>query len=196
MVRINKIYTRTGDGGKTHLVGGSEIDKDDPRVETYGTIDELNAWIGTCRTEAIAQNRSPFPDYLSCISQDLFDIGAELATPKENRWEGMILMQEGSATILEGWIDSLVEGIPPLTSFVLPGGTQLNSYLHIARTVCRRAEREIVRFSKIEKINPHIVVYINRLSDLLFAMSRFESFKSNSPEFLWIQGGGTHGLKK
>lgn len=191
MVRITKIYTRTGDKGTTGLVGGSVIDKDAPRVEAYGSVDELNSWIGVCRTEAASLKLDTISEQLSKISQDLFDIGAELATPKDARWEGMILVDEKSILILEKWIDTLMEGIPPLTSFVLPGGNSLNSNLHVARTVCRRAEREVIRFSKKEAVNQQIIIYLNRLSDLLFAMSRYVSVKSNIPEFLWTPGGGT-----
>lgn len=191
MVRINKIYTRTGDKGTTALVGGSIIEKDHPRVEAYGSVDELNSWIGVCSTEANSLNISQLPDYLSRVSQDLFDIGAELATPSDARWEGMIIVNDKSISVLESWIDNLMEGIPPLTSFVLPGGSSLNASLHVARTVCRRAEREVIRFSKTSEINDHIVIYLNRLSDLLFAMCRYVSIKTNTPELLWKPGGGT-----
>ena len=175
MVKINKIYTRTGDTGETGLVGGVRVAKDSLRVTAYGDVDELNSHLGACRTLAASQNRIALTDKLEQIQNELFDIGAELATPPEKPWPGMVCVGLDQVVRLEQWIDKLTENIPELRSFVLPGGTELNSALHLARTVCRRAERTIIKLSRSESVSKELVAYINRLSDLLFAMARFES---------------------
>lgn len=184
-MKINKLYTKTGDQGKTRLVGGTEVSKTCLRVESYGEVDELNSILGICRTECDLQDLTL---KIESIQHDLFDIGSDLAslTP----WEGMIRVDEKSVTKLESWIDSLTEPVPELSSFVLPGGTKLNSFLHLARAVCRRAERVIIKLSESESINPSIPIYLNRLSDFLFAAARFDSFTKKAPEYLWKKGGG------
>ena len=188
MVKINKIYTRTGDTGETGLVGGVRIAKDSLRVEAYGDVDELNSHLGACRTLASSAQRSALTDKLEQIQNELFDMGAELATPPEKPWPGMVSIASDQVTRLEQWIDQLTENMPELRSFVLPGGTELNSALHLARTVCRRAERTIVKLSRNEIVSKDLVAYINRLSDLLFAMARFESHAAGTAEYLWTPG--------
>lgn len=190
MVRINKIYTKTGDDGTTGLVGGSRVDKDSLRVECYGDIDELNSLLGWVHTLAIDNRVNSITEKLDQIQQELFDIGAELATPPGvppgMRGPGSIPTDSSQVARLEQQIDELTENLPELTSFVLPGGTPLNSALHLARTVCRRAERKIVSLNRSEPVNLQLRIYLNRLSDLLFAMARFESFRSKVPEKLWV----------
>ena len=188
MVKINKIYTRTGDTGETGLVGGARVQKDSPRVEAYGEVDELNALIGWARTLAEKGGATELVVKLAEIQQALFDLGSELATPPGARWPGMIVVSEPQVKQLEGWIDELIADVPELRSFVLPGGTELNAALHIARTVCRRTERAILRLSRRETVSQPLLVYVNRLSDLLFAMARYESKRSNTPEYLWRAG--------
>ncbi len=188
MVKINKIYTRTGDGKETGLVGGTRVPKDSPRVEAYGEVDELNALIGWCVTIAVAIPRPALSEKLQQIQNELFDIGSELATAPGQEWDGMLKASSSQVTTLEGWIDTLSEGIPELRSFVLPGGTGLNAALHISRTVCRRVERHLVRLSRSEPVSDPILIYFNRLSDLLFAMARFESHAAGASEFLWVPG--------
>ncbi len=184
-MKINKLYTKTGDAGKTRLVGGAEVPKTSVRVEAYGEVDELNSVIGICRTECDIESLTK---QLESIQHDLFDIGSDLASLSP--WEGMIRVDSNSISKLEGWIDSLTEHVPELTSFVLPGGTKLNSYLHLARSVCRRTERSVLRLAESESINISIPIYLNRLSDFLFAAARFESSEKKVGEYLWIKGGG------
>ena len=189
MVKINKIYTRTGDKGETGLVGGQRINKDSLRVDAFGDVDELNAYLGYARTLAEQEKRSALIPMLAKIENDLFDLGSELATPPDSEWDGMSKISTAHINQLEVWVDQLIDGLPELRSFTLPGGTILNSILHIARTVCRRAERNIVRLSKSENVSNSILVYCNRLSDLLFAMARYESNQAGVPEYLWKPGG-------
>ena len=182
MVKIDRIYTRTGDDGSTGLVGGTRVPKNDLRVHAYGDVDELNAWCGMVRAKAASlEEAHPFVIYLGQIQNELFDIGAELATPGRST---RTLPQELS-TRLEEWIDKCSHDLPPLRSFVLPGGSELVAMLHVARTVCRRAERSIVTLSQRDFVAPPICTYLNRLSDLFFAMSRFEMKRIGSPEILW-----------
>ena len=188
MVKINRIYTRTGDDGTTGLVGGSRAKKNSLRVTAYGEIDELNSLLGWAASLALRSNVSAIHEKVMRIQQELFDIGAELATPPGAEWPTMSKASPEMATRLEQWIDSLTEGIPELRSFVLPGGTDLHCALHIARAVCRRAERSIITLSENETISTAIIIYVNRLSDLLFAMTRYESHRSKTPEILWVPG--------
>lgn len=186
MVRISKIYTKTGDSGTTGLVDGSRISKDDPRVEAYGEVDELNAHLGLIRTIAQQSNNSELCSKLELIQNELFDIGSYLATPAKFSAHPVFKVENSHIENLEAWIDQITEVLPPLKSFVLPGGTELNAHLHLARTVCRRAERRIVSLSKSQEVDEQVIVYINRLSDLLFALSRQATFDHKSNEYLWI----------
>ncbi len=183
MVKINKLYTKTGDRGQTHLVGGDTIAKSSIKVDAYGDIDELNANIGVVRT--LAQSNQTLNELLSTIQNELFDIGSIVATKANTTWSGMRTITPKQIAFLEQQIDKTLEGIPELKSFVLPGGTLINAELHRCRTVCRRAERKLWALKEIESVDENILIYINRLSDLLFALSRKESHSTNTPEFLW-----------
>lgn len=163
-----KLYTRTGDKGTTSLIGG-RVDKDDGRVEAYGTVDEVNSFIGQC--VVLAQEHGQLQNRLQTIQHDLFDVGVDLATlaPKQ------LKVSSDKAKRLEGWIDELSDSTPAITYFILPGGTALAAALHVSRTVCRRAERAVVSLSKKHAINPEIMIYLNRLSDFLFAAARYSN---------------------
>lgn len=180
-----KIYTRTGDNGSTGLFGGSRVSKDDIRIEGYGTVDELNAAIGVVR----ASDPPPGVDQqLERIQSELFSIGAELATPDpESR--GLRIIGQSHIERLEQWIDLHEEGLPSLTHFILPAGTPSSSQLHLARGICRRAERRVVTLSNLHpgEVSESIVVYLNRLSDLLFVLSRVANYSAGVPEVEWTR---------
>lgn len=193
MVRITKVYTRTGDRGDTALVGGKRVPKDSPRIDAYGTIDELNSIAGLARVfneESLdAGEAHQFLDEVLCQLQDeLFDLGSELATPPECFQEGMYRVGADEVTRLEKWIDQCQKDLEPLKSFILPGGGRIGAYLHQCRTVCRRAERDILRLSREEEINPNVIKYVNRLSDLLFVLSRWIAKQTGEQEYLWQRG--------
>ncbi len=182
-MRITKVYTRTGDKGTTRLVGGTEVAKDHPRIEAYGTVDELNAVLGMVRSH-------PLPDrldeQLAAVQDDLFNVGTDLATPEADRWEGMHRVGDEEVVRLETWIDSLNEELEPLTEFILPGGGPAGAALHLARTVCRRAERRVVDLHGISpEQTPGPLRYLNRLSDYFFVASRWVAKESRVPETLW-----------
>ena len=190
MVRLNRIYTRTGDKGSTHLVGGQAVPKDSLRIEAYGTIDELNSILGLVRTFLMQSNadetaKQRLSDWLKLTQNNLFNMGSDLATRIEDRWEGMPLTRLDDVTQLEQTIDSLNEDLEPLKSFVIPGGGPCNAFLHQARTVCRRAERIILKLSREETLGEHVLSYVNRLSDALFVWSRWVSKQLDETEFLW-----------
>src|SRR5436853_6719020 len=191
-IRINKVYTRTGDKGDTHLVGGKRVRKDDARIESYGTIDELNAILGIVRAFNDAPPPSPIATRLDAIlrqvQNELFDLGSELATPPEAEWEGMIRVGDEPGKVLERTIDECQEDRAPLKSFILPGGGTIAAFLHQARTVCRRAERDILRLRRHEPIGDGPLRYVNRLSDLLFVLSRWVSKHLGEREYLWEKG--------
>jgi cob(I)alamin adenosyltransferase len=193
MVRITKVYTRTGDRGDTALVGGKRVPKDSPRIEAYGTIDELNSIVGLARVfneESLdAGEAHRFLDEVLCQLQDeLFDLGSELATPPEFFQQGMYRVGENEIDRLEKLMDKCQKDLEPLKSFILPGGGRVGAYLHQCRTVCRRAEREILRFSREEDINPNVIKYVNRLSDLFFVLSRWIAEQTGEQEYLWQRG--------
>lgn len=191
-IRINKVYTRTGDKGETHLVGGTRVPKDDPRIESYGTIDELNSILGIVRAFNDAAPTSTIAARLDAmlrqVQNELFDLGSELATPPEAVWEGMIRVGDAQVKVLERTIDECQEDLEPLKSFILPGGGTIAAFLHQARTVCRRAERDILRLRRREAISDGPLRYVNRLSDLLFVLSRWVSKHLGEPEYLWEKG--------
>jgi cob(I)alamin adenosyltransferase len=194
-MRITRVYTRTGDKGTTGLADGSRVPKTSPRLESYGTIDELNAILGLCRTHlgGLEPARAQRLDgLLEAIQNDLFNLGADLATPLGGRWQGMLLVGGDDVSALEKHIDACQEELAPLQEFVLPGGSALNGYLHLARTVCRRAERRSVQLQDVEDINPYGVPYLNRLSDLLFVLSRWVLVGTGVPEVTWSK---TRGVK-
>jgi cob(I)alamin adenosyltransferase len=191
MVKLTKIYTKTGDDGTTGLATGARVRKDDLRVETYGTVDEANAALGVSVThcspgEAVA---SKLAEVLKMIQQDLFDVGADLSTPrtKEEKPGKMLRVVESQTLRLEKTIDHYNAQLAPLNSFVLPGGTPLAASLHIARTVVRRAERLAVSLAAKEEINREAIKYLNRLSDLLFVLCRVSN-DFGKGDVLWVPG--------
>ncbi len=189
MVKINKVYTKTGDKGETGLVGGRRVPKESLRVSAFGDVDELNSHIGLARTIAERLERTTLVEELSILQNELFDIGSVLATAPGDEWPGMIQISDDHITKLEQWIDNATLSVPELRSFVLPGGSELNSTLHIARAVCRRSERSVITLSRGESVPEKIIIYLNRLSDLLFAYARKESITAGTPEYLWKPGG-------
>lgn len=199
-IRITKVYTRTGDKGFTKLVGGKKVPKDATRIESYGTIDELNSVLGLARVfNDEVKDRLPAAQRLDEIfrrlQNELFDLGSELATPPDFSYEGMFRVSEAEVTALEKLIDELQKDLPPLNSFILPGGGKVGGFLHQARTVCRRAEREILRLSREEELSALPLKYVNRLSDLLFVLSRWVSKNLGEPEYLWERGLRGHDRK-
>jgi cob(I)alamin adenosyltransferase len=192
-VRITRVYTRTGDKGETGLVGGKRVPKDSPRIEAYGTIDELNSIVGLARVfneEKLSEGEAyRFLDsVLRQIEDELFDLGSELATPPDFFKEGMYRVGEREVKKLEQLMDECQKELEPLKSFVLPGGGRIGAYLHQCRTVCRRAEREILRLSRVEELNEWSLKYVNRLSDLFFVLSRWISKQTGEAEYLWQRG--------
>ena len=192
-VRITKVYTRTGDNGETALVGGKRVPKDSARIEAYGTIDELNSIVGLARAfneEKLSDGEAHrFLDLvLRQIQDELFDLGSELATPPDFFQEGMYRVGEREVKKIEQLIDECQKSLEPLKSFILPGGGKLGAYLHQCRTVCRRAEREILRLSRVEELSEWPVKYVNRLSDLFFVLSRWISKQTGEEEYLWQRG--------
>ena len=182
-----KIYTRTGDSGETGLFDGTRVSKSDARVATYGDVDELNAWLGFARSRVAGQ--SEIVDMLVQIQRDLLALGARLADPRKKIAERVTKIQIGAEAIarLEAWIDSLDSTLPPLRRFILAGGSEGGSALHVARTVCRRAERAMValRASADHAIEADLIVYVNRLSDLLFVMARVVNVRADAAEIEW-----------
>lgn len=194
-MRLTKIYTKIGDSGTTMLANGETVQKDDLRIESYGEIDELNSHLGLLKdliTSHINQkDAEELLNQISRIQNELFDIGGELATPSEVlNLEKQQVISEASVTRLENEIDQMNSKLKPLENFVLPGGHICNSQAHVARTVCRRAERHLVKYLRQKKSRPIIQIYVNRLSDLLFVMSRELSRLSQTPETLWQQNKG------
>jgi len=193
-IRLTRIYTRSGDRGLTALVGGARVAKESGRLEAYGTIDELNSIVGIVRSYLPGYKRRFGKDYgwysesLRRIQNELFDVGSELATPPPAEYAGMHKMSAAETKKLEDEMDRMQQELKPLNSFTLPGGGVLNAFLHQARTVCRRAERVCWALRRIEPINDHLMVYINRLSDHLFVQSRWVANRLKEPEFLWDRG--------
>jgi cob(I)alamin adenosyltransferase len=180
---INRVYTRRGDTGQTSLVGGQRLPKNDLRIEAYGTVDELNSFIGLARESA-----RQLPDLdriLLRVQHELFNLGSILATLPEDVHPRQARVTPAESEQLEREIDRMNEGLPPLRSFVLPGGSRLNAELHICRTVCRRAERICVALASTTDVDQAIVQYLNRLSDALFVWSRWASHRLGVPEILW-----------
>ena len=190
MVQLTKIYTRGGDQGETSLGDGNRVAKHDARVEAYGTVDEANAVIGLVRVE-IARAGADERDMdaaLSRIQNDLFDLGADLCTPEDGRRaEGALRIAASQVEWLETEIDKINERLAPLSSFILPGGSAVAAQLHLARTVARRAERCVTELARSETVNTEAVKYLNRLSDLLFVMSRAAN-NDGADDVLWVPG--------
>ncbi len=188
MVHLSRIYTRTGDDGSTGLGDGSRVPKHHLRIEAYGTVDETSSVIGLARSSAPA---GAFDGWLAQIQNDLFDVGSDLCVPGE---AGEKLRLSGAYVArLEGWIDQANEPLEALASFVLPGGSPLAAWLHLARTVARRAERLVTALasSEGEEVNPEVVRYMNRLSDLLFVLAR-RANDDGKADVLWEPGRGAH----
>lgn len=189
-----RIYTRTGDAGTTALANGARVSKNDPRLEAYGTIDELNACVGLALTASAPWSEALYPrlsGWLIRVQNDLFNLGSDLATPLDARWKDMHLVGEGEIKTMEGWIDTLQAELPPLREFVLPGGTPLNAALHLCRTVCRRAERALVGLAEAGvEINPRAGAFVNRLSDFFFVAGRWAQLAGGASEHTWKKEGG------
>jgi cob(I)alamin adenosyltransferase len=186
---MTPLYTRTGDDGTTGLFGGGRVDKSHPRVEAYGTVDELNATIGVAAAACAGDDPlgTRFLEILRTIQSRLFDLGADLATPEDSPHADKIVRLGAAASPeVEAWIDEIESGNEPLTSFVLPGGTEVAARLHLARTVCRRAERSMVALARTAPLNPCALVYVNRVSDLLFAMARRANRAAGVADTPWI----------
>ena len=192
-IRITRVYTRTGDDGTTALVGGTRVDKDSIRIESYGTIDELNAIVGLARvyneeklTDSPAHQK--LDTILRQIQEELFDLGSELATPGDVTYDGMHRVSKDEVDAIEALIDECQESLDPLKSFILPGGGKIGAQLHQCRTVCRRAEREILSLSRQEAVNAWLIKYVNRLSDLFFVLARWVARNMGEKEYLWQRG--------
>ena len=188
MVTLNKIYTRTGDKGETVLVGGLKVAKHSLRPDAFGEVDELNSIIGIVRTYISKDEQSELNDILERIQNELFDLGADLATPEISRDSDKVLrITSSQVKRLENEIDKFNKDLNELKSFVLPGGSKLSSWLHLARTSTRRAERKITKLASEEGINNEVIIYINRLSDLLFVMARYCN-DNGKADILWQPG--------
>jgi len=190
MVYLSRIYTKTGDAGDTGLGDGSRVPKDHPRVAAYGSVDELNAVLGLLVAH---QPNGPETGLLRSIQNDLFDVGADLCVPPSAGEEPgqRLRLQPAQAERLEAAIDRLNEALQPLASFVLPGGSPTAAWCHLARTVCRRAERDVVTLMRGETVNPQVVIYLNRLSDLLFVLARVCNNQGRD-DVLWVPGQSRH----
>ena len=177
-----KIYTKTGDDGTTSLFSGGRVPKTNLRVETYGTVDELNSVLGVAR----AHQPHSFTDVrLEQVQAQLFNLGADLATPLDAKVDWVVRMDAATVLWLEQGIDEMTAELPELKNFILPGGTLAAANIHVARTVCRRAERLVVQLREQEPIGDHILHYLNRLSDFLFTLARWENFQAEIPEDKW-----------
>jgi len=199
-IAINRVYTRNGDAGQTRLVGGQEVDKDDLRIEAYGTVDELNAVIGMARATLIEQLESGAAAELGKLAQmllrvqhELFNAGSILATLPQDVRPEQSRVTDQDVKALEQDIDSMNADLEPLRSFVLPGGSRAEAELHLARTVCRRAERCVVRLAGQTEGVADSLSYLNRLSDALFVWSRWVNIKSGAREVLWDPNAGSSG---
>tara|TARA_B100000945_G_C20359360_1_gene586336 strand:- start:399 stop:995 length:597 start_codon:yes stop_codon:yes gene_type:complete len=187
-IRINKVYTRTGDSGQTRLVDGSKCYKDDLRVESYGTIDELNSCLGLCSELLIDENTKLFSeiiDFIYQVQNKLFNMGTQIAMPQTKQENDFPRLNASDVTGLENEIDKRNKDLSELTSFILPGGCKIAANLHIARNVCRRAERRLVSLHKNTPVEMVNLQYLNRLSDLLFVWSRYITISLNHDEKYW-----------
>ena len=187
-IRINKVYTRTGDSGQTRLVDGSKCYKDDLRVESYGTIDELNSYLGLCSELLIEENTKLFSEMIGFIykvQNKLFKIGTQIATPQTKQENDSPRINSRDVTGLENEIDKRNNNLSELTSFILPGGCKIAANLHIARNICRRAERRLVSLHQNSPVEIVNLQYLNRLSDLLFVWSRYITITLNHDEKYW-----------
>lgn len=200
-ISITRVYTRLGDRGDTALVGGKRVPKDSPRIVAYGTVDELNAVVGLVRVfnaerlkirGAGRRHHQWLDATLKKVQNQLFDLGSELATPPDAAYEGMFRMSAGEVTELERIMDGCQKDLPPLKSFILPGGGRIHGFLHQARTVCRRAEREVLALSRVEPVGEWTLRYLNRLGDLFFVLGRWAGKHTGEKEYLWERGLSAH----
>ena len=181
-----KIYTRTGDDGTTGLLGKSRVPKHDARVEAYGSVDELNSVLGVVHA---LDAQHLFGELVPGLQASLFQVGAELATADPSMLAKLTRISDDDVVAIEREIDRLEADLPPLTRFVLPGGTTLAAVLHHARTVCRRAERRVTALAAQEDVGPRLVRWLNRVADLLFVMARWANFRAGIPDRTWAGGG-------
>ena len=177
-----KIYSRTGDKGETALLGGQRVPKDSLRVEAYGTVDELNSVLGIVLAD---NNEDSIELVLRPVQMKLFALGAELAVPDPKKAARVSTVDQEATASLEAQIDALDAGLPPIANFIVPGGTPVAARIHFARTVCRRAERIVVRLSHAEPVREEVIAYLNRLSDLLFVLARYVNAKAGVQEIPW-----------
>lgn len=177
-----KIYTKTGDTGETSLFAGGRVPKSHLRVEAYGTVDELNSVLGLIRTYPVPEQAQA---WLEAIQNTLFTVGSDLATPLDAKADWLVRLDAAPTQALEQGIDAMTDELEPLRNFILPGGTPAAAHAHIARTVCRRAERVCVALAEAEPINGEVIVYLNRLSDFLFTLARWINLKSGESETRW-----------
>ncbi len=185
-VALNRIYTKRGDTGETSLVGGQRVPKDEPRIEAYGTVDELNAFAGIAAVSCGEHARlAPLAKILHRVQHELFNLGSILATRPDDVHPQQPRVTSAEIAQLECEIDEMNVALPSLRSFVLPGGTRLNAELHVARTICRRAERLLVSLARTEAVPPEAIQYLNRLSDAMFVWSRWANHVLGVPEVLW-----------
>jgi len=180
-----KIYTRTGDEGTTGLYGGGRVLKNDLRIAAYGTVDELNACLGVCRSPDLPEEVVAL---LGCLQHEMFALGAELASPGDAA-PGSILLDDADVAHAEAAIDRFEAELPPLKTFVLPGGSSASAMLHVARAVCRRAERDVVALAQKETVRPAAIIYLNRVSDLLFVLARYANRFAGVGDVLWEKKG-------
>jgi cob(I)alamin adenosyltransferase len=194
---LNRIYTKVGDKGQTALVGGQRVPKDSPRIDCYGTTDELNSYIGVACVQAARDSRTErLAGILLRVQHELFNLGSILATLPEDVGPRQPRVTDADIAQLEAEIDDMNEDLPVLRSFVLPGGTELNAQLHVCRTVCRRAERLVVALSRTEGVPAEAIRYLNRLSDALFVWSRWASVQLGAAEVLWQPNAATAGRRE
>ena len=191
---IHRVYTRRGDQGETSLAGGQRVPKDGARIEAYGTVDELNSFLGAARVTATEAGLLPMAAILLRVEHELFNLGSILATLPEDVHPRQARVTDAEVARLESEMDRMNADLPPLRSFVLPGAGRLGTELHICRTVCRRAERATVALGRVESVPPEAVRYLNRLSDALFVWSRWASHVTDTPETLWEPNQSSSGL--
>lgn len=177
-----KIYTKTGDDGTTSLFSGGRVLKTNLRVESYGTIDELNSVLGVVRA---SQPSSRTDGLLGQVQRQLFNLGADLATPLDAKADWVVRMDAETVAWVESQIDALTVDLPPLKNFILPGGSLAAAHIHVARTICRRAERVVVDLQTQERVGEQVIHYLNRLSDFLFTLARWENLQQGIPEDTW-----------
>jgi cob(I)alamin adenosyltransferase len=197
-IALNRIYTRAGDGGETRLVGGQRVPKDDARIDSFGVVDELNAFLGLARTtvEELSPRVpavAPFAATLKRVQHELFNLGSILATLPEDVHPKQPRITAAEVQRLEREIDQANESLPSLRSFVLPGGSRLDAELHVCRTICRRAERLLVSLARSQSVPEEALTYLNRLSDALFVWSRWANHVLGTPETLWEPNAAASG---